>query len=420
MEYFTYQNAELYCEEVPIGLIAKKVKTPVYVYSARALRGSFDAFDRAMADRSHLVCFAVKANSNIAVLQLLGKYGAGADIVSGGELFRSLKAGIDPQKIVYSGVGKTDQEIKEALKAGIFMFNVESLEELSALNAVAVSMHTKAPVAFRVNPNVDPKTHPYISTGLKENKFGIAYEDVINAYEQASKLPGIAIKGISCHIGSQLCDLDPFREASKLVVAMVKKLSEKGIPTACIDLGGGLGVRYNPEDVLPPGPETYVKALLAEVGDMPHTIVLEPGRAVCANAGTLITKVLYRKKSGEHNFYIVDAAMNDLARPSLYGAYHHIEPVDEVANTRRRQICNVVGPICETGDFIAKKRELPLMKKGELLAVRSAGAYGFSMSSQYNSRPRAAEVLVDGKDFFVIRKRETHSRLVQDEKLLLM
>lgn len=418
MEYFNYQNSQLCCEDVSLNNIAQKVKTPFYVYSANALKERFYAFENALSDKNHLVCFAVKANSNIAVLQLLGKCGAGADIVSGGELFRALKAGIDPAKIVYSGVGKTKQEMKDALKAGIFMFNVESFEELSALNQVAVAMKTKASVAFRVNPDVDPKTHPYISTGLKENKFGIAYEDVVTAYEKASKLPGIKIQGISCHIGSQLRELDPFKEAAKLVVTMVKRLAEKGINLTCIDLGGGLGVKYNPEDASPPEPGDYVKILLTELGDMPHTLVLEPGRAICANAGMLVTKVLYRKKSYEHNFYVVDAAMNDLARPSLYGAYHHIEPVDEAANAKKRELCNVVGPICETGDFIAKKRELPRMKQGELLGVRSAGAYGFSMSSQYNSRQRAAEVLVDGSEFFVIRKRENHARLIQDERLL--
>lgn len=416
MDYFVFKKGELYCEDIPVKKIAEETGTPLYIYSSATLKRHFKAFDMPLADRKHIICFAVKANSSMAILHLLGRLGAGADIVSGGELFRALKAGIPADKIVYSGVGKTRQEISYALESDILMFNVESLDELHTIRDVAMTMRKRAMISFRVNPDVDPKTHPYISTGLKKNKFGLPVQKAIDAYRMAARMDGLEVVGISCHIGSQITETAPFIETAEKIKDIVKKLSEEGIQLKFIDMGGGLGVRYKDES--PPEPEEYISSILPILSSLPQTLILEPGRAICANAGILISKLLYTKDSGEKRFYIVDAGMNDLARPSLYQAYHEIMPVMEPTTEAAALLkpADIVGPICETGDFLAKERPMPPMQNGDLIAVKSAGAYGFSMSSNYNSRPRAAEVLVTGDRFKVIRKRETFEDLIRGEE----
>ncbi len=413
MHHFHFRNGELYAEEVPVREIAKRVGTPFYLYSAATLKRHFQVFDQAFARIPHLVCYSVKANSNLAVLRLLAREGSGADIVSGGELYRALKAGIPPQKIVFSGVGKTAKEMREALRAGILMFNVESLGELRLLSKEARRLKTKAPVAIRVNPDVDPKTHPYISTGLKKNKFGLDVKTALEAYRLAQKDPHLDIVGIDCHIGSQLTQVSPFVEALRRIKAFVQRLEDEGIRPRYLDLGGGLGIVYGNE--APPPPEEYASALIQELGDLEVTLILEPGRVLVGNAGILVTKVLYFKETPAKKFLIVDAGMNDLLRPAFYQAYHEIVPVNQ--KERPEAVVDVVGPICETGDFLAQDRRLPLVKPGELLAVMSAGAYGFVMASNYNSRPRPPEVLVHGDQFFVVRRRENYARLVAGERI---
>jgi diaminopimelate decarboxylase len=414
MHDFMYKNGELYCEGVPLRTIARRVGTPFYVYSTSTLANHVRAFDRAFAGVRHLICFAVKANPSHALLRLIGREGAGADIVSGGELFRALRAGIDPGKIVYAGVGKRRDEIEYALKMDILMFNVESGDELQAIDRAAGEMRTRARIALRVNPDIDPKTHPYISTGLKENKFGISIDRALEHYRVAKTLPNVDIVGIHQHIGSQITELQPFIDALTKTIGFVKELRAAGIEIAYLNIGGGLGITY--KDETPPLPGELAESLRPIVKDCGCTIVMEPGRAIVGNAGVLVTSVLFRKESGEKRFLIVDAGMNDLIRPSLYEAYHDIRPVVEVPSAGTATM-DVVGPICESGDFLAKDRELPELPQGALLAVMGAGAYGFSMSSNYNSRPRVAEVLVKGSDYFVVRERETYNDLVKGEKL---
>jgi diaminopimelate decarboxylase len=413
MNYFNYQDDNLFCESVPVARIAEEVGTPFYLYSAATLTRHFQAMDQAFGDIPHLTCFAVKSCSNLAVLNIFAKLGGGADIVSGGELYRALAAGMDPGRIVYSGVGKTAAEIEMALKAGILMFNVESAPELETIQAVATALGTTAPISLRVNPDVDPKTHAYISTGLAKNKFGVPMETAEALYHQAASMPNIVIRGVSCHIGSQLTEMSPFLESLRKMKAFMARLATANIKISYLDLGGGLGIRYNDEE--PPHPTAYAAAIKAELGDSGCTLVLEPGRVIVGNAGILVTRVLYSKTSTTKKFLVVDAGMNDLGRPSLYDAFHAIQPVRQTSTATAK--ADLVGPICETGDFLARDRELPLAKSGDLLAIMSAGAYGFSMSSNYNSRPRVAEVLVSGSRFHVIRARETYETLVQGESI---
>ena len=414
MHDFVYKNGELYCEGVPVKSVAQRVGTPFYLYTSNTLGNHVKAFAGAFKGVPHLICFALKSNSNGAVLRLLGREGAGADIVSGGELFRALRAGIAPKKIVYAGVGKRRDEIEYALKIGILMFNVESGEELLALDRAAKEMHAKARIALRVNPNIDPKTHAYISTGLKENKFGIPIEQALEHYQAAKNLSHVEVVGIHQHIGSQITEIQPFVDAVEKLVSFVKDLRSAGMSIQYINIGGGLGITY--KDETPPLPKELAKAIQPLLKDCGCTLVLEPGRAIVGNAGILVTSVLYHKESGGKRFLIVDAGMNDLIRPSLYEAYHEIKPVLEPASSHKA-VFDVVGPICESGDFLAKDREMPEVKQGELLAVMGAGAYGFSMSSNYNSRLRVAEVMVKGKEYFVVRERETYSDLIRSEKV---
>lgn len=416
MDYFHYKNARLHAEDIDLGAIAEAYGTPCYVYSRATIERHWHAFSDALQGRPHLICYAVKANSNLAILNLLARLGSGFDIVSGGELARVLAAGGDPNKVVFSGVGKSAAEMRQALEAGIHCFNVESEAELLRLNQVAGEMGTVAPVSLRVNPDVDAGTHPYISTGLKENKFGIDVEQALRVYQRASELPHLQVIGVDCHIGSQLTELTPFLDALERVLALVAKLQALGINIRHLDLGGGLGVPYR--DETPPQPADYARALNQRLGNAPYTILLEPGRAIMANAGIFLTRVEYLKHSEHKDFAIVDGAMNDLIRPSLYQAWQAIIPVQQQppADLAPREY-DIVGPICETGDFLGKNRQLTL-QEGDLLAVRSAGAYGFAMSSQYNSRPRAAEILVDGARAHIIRRRETVEELWAQEALL--
>ncbi|MEN6440083.1 MAG: diaminopimelate decarboxylase [Syntrophobacter sp.] len=413
MHLFQYRGDELFCEDIPVRTIAEEVGTPCYIYSHTTLTHHFAVFDAAFKDVPHLTCYSVKANSNIAILKLFGSLGAGVDIVSGGELYRARKAGIPPERIVYSGVGKTVEEIDYALRENILMFNIESIQELEAINNRAAGMNVKARISLRVNPDIDPNTHPYISTGMKKNKFGISIDNAVKAYQQARSLGNIEIMGVDCHIGSQLTDVAPFVDALRRLRVLIERLRESGIEVRYLDLGGGLGIVYDQE--APPQPHEYAEAILRELDNVNCTLVFEPGRVIVGNAGILATKVLYTKGTPSKNFVIADAAMNDLVRPSLYGSYHYIQPV--VKSNNETTMVDVVGPICESGDFLAKDRGLPMPSGGEYLAVMSAGAYGFSMSSNYNSRPRAAEVLVQGGQYFVIRKRETWEDLVRLETI---
>ena len=410
---FTHRNDAMYCEDVPVRDIVEAVGTPVYVYSLARLRDAFRSFDQAFAAHRHLVCFSVKANSNLAVLRAFVNEGSGFDIVSGGELYRVLKAGADPAKVVFSGVGKTRDEMEYALRSGILMFNVESEQEMEALNEVAGSMGVVAPVSFRINPDVDPRTHPYISTGMKKSKFGIAIDPAAEAYRRAISLPHLEVVGVDCHIGSQLTSTAPFADAAERVRAFVELLRGEGADIRYVDLGGGLGIRYDDEE--PPDPGDYAKALTEGLGSLDTTLVLEPGRSMVGNAGILVTRVLYLKRTEAKNFVVVDGAMNDLVRPSLYGAYQGLSPVDR--REAEAMTADVVGPICESGDFLAQDRVIQTPEPGDLMAVMSAGAYGFTMASNYNTRPRAAEVLVDGKEFAVVRERETLEGLVAGEKI---
>ena len=411
MHDFQYREEQLYCEDFPVQDIAREVGTPFYLYSLNTLENHFRAFDGAFSKIDHIVCFSAKANSNLAILRIFIRLGGGVDVVSGGELFRAMRAGVKPDRIVYSGVGKRPEEIEYALEFPILMFNVESSQELVAIDRIAGKMGTKAPVALRVNPDVDPRTHPYVSTGLKKNKFGINIQKSLDEYILASTLPNVNVIGVSCHIGSQLTEVGPFVEAVRRIKELVAKLRTAGINIKYMDLGGGLGITYNQED--PPHPREYAQSLLNELAGIDCTLILEPGRVIVGNAGILVTRVLYTKEGGEKNFIIVDAAMNDLIRPSLYGSYQRIQPVRR--SERPEIIADVVGPICESGDFLAKDRQLLKVEGGELLAVMSAGAYGFTMSSNYNSRPRVPEVLVDKDRFFIIRQREEYDDLIKGE-----
>lgn len=415
MHDFEYQQGELYCEQVPVSRIAKELGTPCYVYSHATLVRHFRAYDSAFKNIPHVIAFAMKANSNLAILRLMAKEGSGVDIVSGGELFRALKADVPASKIVFAGVGKTSDEIRDALKADILMFNVESPAELHAINEVAAAVGKKARVALRINPDIDPKTHPYISTGLKKSKFGIAADRAVEEFALASSLSHIDVVGVHAHIGSQLTEVTPFTEALKKVVTLVETLKRHGINIRYLNIGGGLGITYSDEK--PPLPQDLSNALLPLVQNLKLTLVMEPGRVIVGNAGILVTKALYLKEGEAKSFVIVDAAMNDLIRPSLYGAYHEIRPLNEEAGHRAKHQVDIVGPVCESGDFLAKDRMLAAVKPGELMAVMSAGAYGFVMASNYNSRPRVPEALVKGGEIHVIRARETYDDLVKGETI---
>jgi diaminopimelate decarboxylase len=412
---FTLKNNTLHVENVALTSIADEFNTPCYVYSKSALTQAFESFSAGFKDCDHLVCFAVKANPSLAILNLFAKLGAGFDIVSGGELARVLAAGGDPKKIVFSGVGKTEAEMQAALNAGIFCFNVESASELQRLNDVASFMGKVAPISLRVNPNVDAKTHPYISTGLKNNKFGVAYEDALDIYLQAAKMSNIAIHGVDCHIGSQITELSPFLDAFDRVLALVDALAENGIVIQHIDAGGGIGICYN--DETPPEFTVFATAMRAKLGSRNVKLVFEPGRALVGNAGVLLTKVEYLKHTESKNFAIVDAAMNDLMRPALYDAFHDIKAVKPKQDDTEALTYEIVGPVCESGDFLGHDRTLALVE-GDILAIMSAGAYGMSMSSNYNTRPRAAEVMVDGDQCHLIRKREQIADLFALEQCL--
>ena len=413
MNDFKYQDDQLFCEEVPVSTIAREAGTPFYLYSHRTLRHHFRIFDAAFAEVPHMVCFAVKANSNTAILRIFVREGGGVDLVSGGELYRALKAGADPAKIVYSGVGKREDEIDFALRTGILMFNVESDQELEKINTRALALGVRAGIGLRVNPDVDPQTHPHISTGLKENKFGINIGDSLAAYRRAAALKHLDIKGVSCHIGSQVTKLSPFIDALARLKELIRLLRKEGIAIRYLDLGGGLGITYDRE--APPHPSEYARAIIDAAKEMDCTFIFEPGRVIVGNAGILVTRVLYTKENEGKKFIIVDAGMNDLVRPSLYGSFHKIQPV--IRREREEITADVVGPICESGDFLAKGRKLPAPERGELLAVMSAGAYGFSMSSNYNSRPRVPEILVREDRWYVIRKRETWEDLIRGEEI---
>jgi diaminopimelate decarboxylase len=414
MDYFNYIEDQLHAEEVPLAQIAEHYGTPCYVYSRATLERHWHAFNDAFEGHPHLVCYAVKANSNIAVLNLLARLGSGFDIVSLGELERVLAAGGEPSRIVFSGVGKRRDELQRALQVGIHCFNVESAAELKRLDSVAAAMRLRAPVSLRVNPDVDAKTHPYISTGLKENKFGVDVETAMELYRFAARQPHLDVVGIDCHIGSQLTAMSPILDALERLLSMIDALEQEGIRLRHIDLGGGLGVPYNNEE--PPHPQDYARLIRTRLDNIDLEIIMEPGRAVAANAGVLLTRVEYLKPAVGRDFAIVDAAMNDLLRPALYQAEQQIIPVDRTSQGRDG-IYDIVGPVCETGDFLGKGRQLSI-KAGDLLAVRSSGAYGFAMSSNYNSRPRAAEVMVDGSSHHLIRERETVASLFAGERLL--
>ncbi len=411
MHDFQYHGNELYCEDVPVTEIADAIGTPFYLYSHHTLENHFTVFDNAFKGIDHLTCFSVKANSNLAVLKLIINLGGGVDIVSGGELFRALKAGVDPRKVVFSGVGKQVHELEYALKTGILMFNVESSQELDSLNGVAGRLGIKAPIAIRVNPHIDPQTHPYISTGMKKNKFGIEVQQALKDYRAAQKLEHIEVVGVDCHIGSQITEIGPFVEALGKVKELILALRADNIQISAIDLGGGLGITYDQEQ--PPRPEEYAAALIKEMGDMNCRLILEPGRVIAGNAGILVTRVVYIKEGSEKTFVTVDAAMNDLVRPSLYGSFQAIQPV--IREQKGEMVADIVGPICESGDFLAKDRNIPRLQAGDLIAVMSAGAYGFTMASNYNSRPKVSEIMVKEDEFFVVRQRESYDDLIRGE-----
>ncbi len=412
--HLTRRNGELCCENVSLSAIAESYGTPTYVYSKAALLQHLCAYKDALSGSDHLICYAVKANSNLAVLNVLASQGTGFDIVSGGELTRVIRAGGDPQKTVFSGVGKTRQEMLQALEANILCFNVESHSELKQLNEVAAELQVQAPISLRVNPDVDAGTHPYIATGLASNKFGIPITEALDTYRRAQQLPNINITGVDCHIGSQLTELAPFTAALERVLLLLDELKNEGISLNHIDLGGGLGVRY--KDERPPTPAQYIAELRSHTDTLGITLILEPGRSIAANAGILLTQVEYLKTNYDKQFAIVDAAMNDLLRPALYQAWMEIEAVKPL-NPNNTRLYDVVGPVCETGDFLGKERQLSI-EPGDLLCIHSAGAYGFTMSSNYNSRPKAAEVMVDGEQFHLVRQRETVDDLMRGECLL--
>lgn len=411
---FAYQDNTLYCEQVPLAEIAKAAGTPCYVYSAQSILDAYNAYDRSFGEIPHTVCYAVKANSTLAILSLLAKAGSGFDIVSGGELYRVLQAGGDPSRVVFSGVGKTAAEIEYALNEGIHSFNCESEAELALIDALAARLGKKASFALRVNPDVDAVTHPYISTGLHDHKFGIDIRDAEAVYDRARQFRNIEARGVSCHIGSQILDIEPMLEAADKVIALVERLRAQGHNIDQLDAGGGLGVRYRPEDE-PAEIETLVGRLHDRLAKSGARIMIEPGRSIVGPAGVLLTRVLYRKQSPKKEFVIVDAAMNDLIRPSLYKAHHEIIPLRK--NDLPGITADVVGPVCETGDFLARGREMVNALPGDLLAVCTAGAYGFVQSSNYNSRPRSAEVLVEGEKWRIVRDRENMADLVRGEKV---
>ncbi len=415
---FAYRADQLHCEGVSLEALATELGTPLYVYSRGELEGAYRAFDAALTGLPHLICYSVKACSSLGVLSVLAKLGAGADIVSGGELLRWQRAGGDPAKVVFSGVGKTEDEMRAALAAGIHAFNVESAEELTVLDAVARAAGKRARVALRVNPDVDPETHPYISTGLKQNKFGVAMDEARALFRTAAGLAGIEVIGVDCHIGSQLTKTSPFTDAIARLVALVQQLASDGIAISHVDIGGGLGIDYGKGDAPPPSPAEYgvaVRAALAPLTALGVTLVCEPGRVIVGQAGALLARVLYRKRSEAKHFTIVDAAMNDLMRPALYGSFHPIWPAHGA--DRPTIVTDVVGPICETGDFFARDRALPELARGELVCIGATGAYGAVMASNYNTRPRAPEVLVDGDKYTVLRPRETYDQLLAGERL---
>ena len=418
MNHFEYRNGEMFAEGVPIKRIAKEVGTPAYVYSLATLKRHFRVFDQAFSKVPHIVCFSVKANSNIALLRAFAKEGSGFDIVSGGELFRALKAGGDPQKIVFSGVGKKKEEIEYALNCGILMFNVESEHEMVTLNEIAGGVGKKAPISLRINPDVDPQTHPYISTGMKKAKFGVDIARSVESYKKAASLPHLEVVGVDCHIGSQLTSVAPFVDAlgrvrEYLDRVLVGSLKKEGAQIRYLDLGGGLGISY--KDEMPPHPEEYANAIISGLEGLNVTLILEPGRVIVGNAGILVTEVQYLKETDEKKFVIVDGGMNDLIRPALYGSYQAIQPVTQANG--EKIVADVVGPICESGDFFAKDREISRPQRGDLLAVMSAGAYGFTMASNYNSHPKPPEVLVDGDHYYVIRARESLDDLIRGEEI---
>ncbi len=414
LDPFMTRDGELYCEDIPVARMARQLGTPLYVYSRAALTSGFHAFADAFAGVPHLICFAMKANGNLATLRLFASLGGGADVVSGGELFRALKAEVPPARIVFAGVGKSRDEIAYALKSDILMFNVESVPELHLINTVAGGMGIRARIALRVNPNVDPKTHPYISTGLQQNKFGIDIAQAEEAFALTRSLRHVEVVGIHQHIGSQITEVAPFVDALGRVAELMRGLRARGFGIRYLDIGGGLGITYH--DETPPIPREVAQAVLPIIRDLGCTVVLEPGRFLVGNAGILVTQVLYVKRTPAKTFVIVDAGMNDLARPSLYNAYHAIQPVRPRAGAASL-VADVVGPICESGDFLAKDRELPAVAAGDLLAVMSAGAYGFSMASNYNARPRPAEVLVGGDRYAIIRDRESYEDLIRGEHI---
>ncbi len=413
MHHFKYRGDQLYCEDVSIREVAEKVGTPFYLYSRATLERHYLAFEKALKGTSHRICYSVKANSNLAVLALFARLGSGFDIVSGGELARVLKSGGDPSKVVFSGVGKGTEEIGAALEAGILLFNVESLPELREIDRVAGLLGKRAPVAFRVNPDVDPRTHPYISTGLKQNKFGIPIEEAVEAYRLARDLPHVEPLGVDCHIGSQLTEIAPFLAAVEKVKGLIETLRKEGIAIRYFDLGGGLGINYDEEE--PPHPTEYGRALIRHTQDLDCTMIFEPGRVIVGNAGILVTRVRYTKENLGRKFIIVDAGMNDLVRPSLYQAYHRIQAVER--KITENITADVVGPICESGDFLAQEREIQPYEQGDLMAVMSVGGYGFVMSSNYNTRPRVPEILVTEDRYFVVRKRETAEDLMRGESI---
>jgi diaminopimelate decarboxylase len=413
MNHFQYKGNELYAEDVAIKDIVAKAGSPVYIYSHATLERHFNAFDQAFSAMPHTICYSVKANSTQSVLKTFINMGGGVDIVSGGELYRALKAGVDPKKVVYSGVGKKDDEIEYALNTGILMFNVESEQELTRISEIASRIGKKAGIAIRVNPDVDPGTHPYITTGLKNAKFGITIDRAIAEYRRAKDLPGIEILGIDCHIGSQLTKVNPFVDSIVKLKKVIATLREMGIDPKYFDIGGGLGIQYNDEE--PPLPADYGKEIVAATKDLGMHLVFEPGRNIVGNAGILAAKCLYTKARDEKNFIMIDAGMNDLARPALYGSFHGVQPI--VKDQDGMIVADIVGPICESGDFLVKDREVPMFRQGDLMAFMSAGAYGFAMSSSYNSRPRVAEVMVKGDKFEIIRERETIEDLIKGERV---
>jgi len=416
MNHFQYRNGEMFAEEVPLKHIAREVGTPAYIYSLATLKRHYKVFDQAFDKVPHIVCFSVKANSNLALLRTFAKEGSGFDIVSGGELFRALKAGGDPKKIVFSGVGKKRQEIEYALNTGILMFNVESEQELIVLDEIAAAAGKKAPISLRVNPDVDPQTHPYISTGMKKAKFGVDIKKSLETYKKAVSLANIDVVGVDCHIGSQLTSVTPFVDALAKVReyldrVLAGEMKKEGGEIRYLDLGGGLGINYH--DETPPLPEEYANAIVQGLEGLNVTLILEPGRVIVGNAGILLTEVQYIKETETKTFVIVDGGMNDLIRPALYGSYQAIQPV--MKNNAETIVADVVGPICESGDFFAKDREITRPKRGDLLAVMSAGAYGFTMASNYNSHPKPPEVLVDGDKYYVVRRRESMDDLINGE-----